>query len=110
MSCTIRHAILMAVEAVVLPKVSTDVPSTSVPFSDRWKYLLNLQLAYPYYGTPRNINLILGANVFSCAVHHSGRFGPQKPPSIFKTALNGSWLLPLMNALTTATSLSYASD
>ena len=43
---------VMAVEAVVLLKVTTNVPSTSVPFDNNWKHLSNLHsLADPDFGT-----------------------------------------------------------
>ena len=60
----------MALEAVVLPKLTTNVPSTSMPFGNNWKHLSNLQLADADFSTPENIDLILGANVFSQAVLH----------------------------------------
>ena len=44
----------MAVEAVVLHKVTTNVPSTSVLFDDNWKHLSNLQLVDPDFGTPEH--------------------------------------------------------
>ena len=66
---------VMTVEAVGLPKVTTNVPLTSVAFSSEWKHLLNLQLADPNFSTPGNINLILGANVFSHVIHYGRRFG-----------------------------------
>ena len=64
----------MAVEALVLPKVTTNVLSTSVPFDNNWKHLSNLQVADHDFGTPRNIDLILGANVFNHAVLYGWRF------------------------------------
>ena len=42
----------MAVAAVVLPQVTTDLPSHSVRFNHKWKHLLNIHQAYPDFGTP----------------------------------------------------------
>ena len=60
------RAEVMAVEALFLPKVTTNVPSTSVSFYNNWKHFSNIQLADPDFGTPGNINLIPGANVQPC--------------------------------------------
>ena len=76
----------MAVEVVVLPEVTTDVPSTSVPFNNYWKHLPNLQLADPDFSTTGHINLILGATVFSCALSYRYSSTHQVHPSTFKTA------------------------
>ena len=76
----------MAVDAVVLPKVTTVVPSTSVPFNNLWKHLLNFQLADPDFSTPKNIDLILGVDVFSHVVRYDQRFKPPGSPSVFKMA------------------------
>ena len=62
-------------EVVVLPKITADVPSTSVTLNNNWKHLSNLQLADPNLGTPRNIDLILGGDVFSRVVHYGRWFG-----------------------------------
>ena len=49
----------LAVEVVVLPKVTTNLPSCSVPFNCKWKHLLNICLADPNFGTPGSVNLLL---------------------------------------------------
>ena len=91
MSPTTHRGKVMAVEAVVLPKVTTNLPSTSVLFDNNWKHLSNLQLADPDFGTSGNIGLILGANVFSRAVLYGQQFGPPGSPSAFKTVFR--WVL-----------------
>ena len=82
---------VMAVEGVVLSKVTTNVPLTSVSFNNNWKHFSNLQLADFDFSTPRNINLILGANVFSLAICYAWRFRPPGSPSVFKAAFG--WVL-----------------
>ena len=91
MSPTTHCGKVMAVEAVVLPKVTANPPSTSVPFENNWKHLSNIQLADPDLDTAENINLILGANVFSRALLCGWRFGPPESPSAFKTTFR--WVL-----------------
>ena len=90
-SPTTHHGKVMAVEAVVLPKVTTNVPSMSVPFNNNWKPLSNLQLADPNFDTFGSIDLILGADVFSRAVLYGQPFGPPRSPFAFKMAFE--WAL-----------------
>ena len=67
------------VEAVVLPEVTTDLPSSLVQFNCKWN------------GTPGSVDLLLGADVFSCTALHGQQFGPSGSPSGFKTCF--SWVL-----------------
>ena len=75
----------LAVEAVVLPKVTINVPSHPAPFSRKWKHLSNIRLADPDFGTPGSVDLLLGADVFSRTTLHGQRFGRSDSPSAFKT-------------------------
>ena len=77
------------VEALVLPKITSVLPSHRIPFSRKWKHLRNLLLADLDFGTPGTIDLLLGADVFSPAVLHGRRFGPQEPHLHLKLALDG---------------------
>ena len=74
---------VMSMEAVVLPKGTTNVPSTSVPFNNNWKHLSNVQLADPDFGTPANIDLILDADVFNHVLRYGWQFGPPGSPCAF---------------------------
>ena len=107
-----RHGKVMAVEAVVLLLVTTNVPSTSVPIDNNWKHLSNLQLTDPDFGTSRNIDLILGATVFSRAILHRRWLRPQDHPSCSRRLSDGSWLVhvPFTNALASAPSSRCADD
>ena len=49
----------LVMEAVVLPKVTTDLPSCLIPFDRKSKHLSNIRLADPDFGTPRSIDLLL---------------------------------------------------
>ena len=90
-SPTTCHDKVKAVEVVALPKVTTNAQFTVVPFDNNWNHLSNLQLADPDFGTPRNIDLILVADMFSNAVLYGWWFRPSGLPSAFKTAFR--WVL-----------------
>lgn len=51
------------VQAYVLNCLTSTLPSQQIQFQD-WQELLQLQMADPGYGTPSNIDLLLGANVY----------------------------------------------
>ena len=86
-----REGKAIAVEVVVFPKVTTEIPSTSVSFNTEWKHLIKLQLADPDFGTPGNVDLIMGADLFCRTVRYGRRYGPPGSPSTFKTSLR--WVL-----------------
>ena len=77
----------LVVEAVVLPKVTTDLRSCPVPFNRKWKHLSNIRLADPDFGSPGSVGLLLGLDVFSCTILHSQWFGPLGSPFASKTCL-----------------------
>ena len=52
------------VHAIVLRKVTSDLPSSPTPFNDKWKHLSGLELADPDFGTPGAIDLLLGTEIF----------------------------------------------
>ena len=73
------------VEALVLPKITSNTPAYHVSLQGKCKHLSGLSLADPKYGTPGSVDLLLGADVFSRVVLHGGRFGPVETPSAFNT-------------------------
>ena len=79
------------IEAMVLPKITSELPSHPVPFDSKWKHLLGLKLADPDFGTPGSIDLLLGAEVFGRAMLQGRRHGPSGSPSAFKTHFG--WVL-----------------
>jgi len=79
------------VEALVLPKITSNTPAYPVSIQGKWKHLSGLSLADPEYGTPGAIDLLLGADVFSRVVLHGRRFSPAGAPSAFKTQFG--WVL-----------------
>ena len=46
-------------DALVLPKVTTDMPANPVDSISQWKYLTGLDLADPEYGTPGRVDVLL---------------------------------------------------
>ena len=73
------------VQASVLPKVTADLPTIPVTPVTQWTHLSGLELADPDYGTPAQVYILLGEDVFSKAVLHGWRFGPTRAASAFKT-------------------------
>ena len=80
-----------AVQALVLRKVTSDLPSSPTPFNDKWKHLSGLELADPEFGTPGAIDLLLGTEIFGQVVLHGRRFGPRGSPTALKTHFG--WVL-----------------
>ena len=85
------HGKTIAVEMVVLPQVSTNLPFCLVLFNRKWKHLLNIWLADPDFGTPGIVDLTLRADVFSRTMFHDRRFGTPGSPSASKTFF--TWVL-----------------
>ena len=79
------------VVALILPKITSDIPATPLGSQDSWKHLEGISLADPDYGTPKAVDLLLGTDVFSRLVLHGRRFGPCGSPSAFKTQFG--WVL-----------------
>ena len=73
------------IEALVLQKITPNIPSCSVAFNKDWKYLSTLTLADPEFGVPGSVDILLEADVFSCTVLHSRQFGPPGSPLTIKT-------------------------
>ena len=81
----------LKLEALVLPKITPDIPSYNVEFDGKWKHLAELELADPDFGTSGSIDILLGADIFSRTVFCGRRFGPSGMLSTFKTTF--SWVL-----------------
>ena len=52
-----------SITAIVVPRVTCDLPLQPVCNSSRWNHLLNLSLADPDFGIPGRIDLLLGADI-----------------------------------------------
>ena len=46
----------LEVEALVLPKITSVLPTHPIPYSRKWKNLMNILLADPDFGTPGSVN------------------------------------------------------
>ena len=57
----------------------------------KWRHLDSLQLANPEFDMPRNVDLLLGADIFRRVVFHGQRFGPSGSPSTFE--IHFGWVL-----------------
>ena len=79
------------VDAIVLPKITSNVPTQPVTLDPKWNHLLRIQLADPEFGKPGSIDVLLGADIFSLALLHGRRFGPPGTPSAIKTIFG--WVL-----------------
>ena len=82
---------LMAVEALILSKITSALLLHPVSLNVKWKHLDSLQFADPEFGMPGHMDLLLGADIFSCVVFHSRRFGTSGSPSTFK--MQFGWVL-----------------
>ena len=75
----------MEVSAIVVPRVTRDLPLHPVP---SWNHLEDIPLADPDFGHPSRIDLLLGVDVFVETLHQGRRFGS---PSAFETGFG--WVL-----------------
>ena len=78
-------------EAIVLPKTTSDMPSRPVPINEKWKHLVGLLLADSDFGVPRSVDILLGADIFSDAVIQGPVLGPPGTSSKINTCFD--WAL-----------------
>ena len=76
----------MNMEAVVLPKVTLNIPTSHVPLRSEWDRLSGLDLADPHFGSPGAVDLLLGVDVFTAVLGHGRRSGPQGSPTAVETS------------------------
>ena len=73
---------------IVVPKVTSDLPFSPIPFNPIWNHLSDLELADPGFGQPGRIDLLLGIDVFVAVLLQGRRSGP---PGTFETCFG--WVL-----------------
>ena len=78
-------------DALVLPKVTADMPVSSVDSHSQWKHLTGIDLADPDFGTPSSIDMLLGADYYSEALLRCRRWGPRGTPYAQRTYFG--WVL-----------------
>ena len=71
--------------AIVLPKVTCDLPVAPVPFDLSWSHLAELPLADPAFGEPRRVDILLGVDVFVDILRNGRRTGPSGSPVAVET-------------------------
>ena len=81
----------MDVTAIVVPRVTCDLPLHPVPFDVKWKHLTDLQLADPTFGQPGRIDILLGVDILVQVLLQGRRIGPPGSPVAFETELG--WVL-----------------
>ena len=81
----------LEVEAIVLPKATSDVPTHPIPFSQKWYHLSGINLADPDFGLPGRVDLLLGVDIVSCVLCHGRRSGSSGSPTAFETHFG--WVL-----------------
>ena len=61
---------------------------STVSFYHSWKHLFGIQLANPDYGIPSNIDILLGVDILSRAMHHGWWFNPPSSSSALKSCFS----------------------
>ena len=77
--------------AIVVPRVTCDLPMEPGHFDSRWNHLANLTLADPDFGRPGRIDLLLGVDVYADVLLHGRWSGPPGSPVAFQTQFG--WVL-----------------
>ncbi len=88
---TRSYTSLLEVNAIVLPRVTADLPLQPVAFQESWRHISGIQLADPDFGTSGAIDVLLGVDVFNEVLLHGRRSGPRGSPSAFETTFG--WVL-----------------
>ena len=81
----------LTITAVIVPRVTCDLPLGPVSFSKDWTHLDDITLADPNFGCPGRIDLLLGVDVYADSVLQGRRYGPPGSPVAFKTIFG--WVL-----------------
>ena len=79
------------VAAIVVPRVTCDIPRHPIDLDLSWNHLSDLNLADPGFGQPGRIDLLLGVDIFAQVVLHGRRIGPPGSPVAFQTEFG--WVL-----------------
>ena len=79
------------VAAIVVPKVTCDLPMSPVIFQMDWKHFSDLPLADPGFNQPGRIDILLGADVYVDVLRRGRRDGPPGSPTAFETDLG--WVI-----------------
>ena len=73
----------ISVTAVIVSRVTSNLPLKSMQLDAKWKHLSDIQLADPDFGSPGKIDLLLGVDIFITVLLNGGGFiqldDPQQP-------------------------------
>ena len=81
----------IGISAVIVSKVTCDLPLAPVPFDLSWKHISDLPLADPGFGQPGRIDILLGVDVFVDVLRHGRRSSPPGSPAALETDFG--WVL-----------------
>ena len=81
----------VSVTAVIVPRVTTNLPLKSMQLDPNWKHLSDIQFADPEFGSPGKIDLLLGVDVFIRVLLNGRRCGPPGSPTALQTEFG--WVL-----------------
>ena len=63
-------------KAIIVPRVTCDLPVHPITFSSTWNHLHNLSLAVADFGCRGRVDLLLGIDIFTEALLNGRRIGP----------------------------------
>ena len=69
-------------DALVLPKVTSDMPASPVHSISQWKHLTGLDWADQEFGTPCRVYVLLGADYYGEILRYGRRWGPRGTPFV----------------------------
>ena len=84
---------IIDITAVVVPKVTCDLPLAPIPFQLDWHHIANLPLADPGFGQPGRIDLLLRVDVLLMCYITAGGVVPQVPLQPSKLNLAGYYVV-----------------
>ena len=73
------------VTAVVVPRVTCDLPLHPISFDLKWRHLEGIPLADPDFCLSRRIDILLGVDIFVEVLCQGHRIGAPGSPSAFET-------------------------
>ncbi len=79
------------VTAIVVSRVTCDLPLHPISHSPMWNHLSGLELADPEFGTPGRIDILLGVEIIASVLRNGRRSGAPGSPVAFETDFG--WVL-----------------
>ena len=79
------------ITAVVVPRVTCNLPLQSIGDASHWSHISRLPLADPDFATPGRIDVLLGADIYADIMLQGRRIGPPGTPTALETRFG--WVL-----------------